>query len=78
MTLRANPGVHITVLVWGKFEGSFDIDGNGSVLYENDKNTPCQLDKMKLVPLSGTTLHLLALDDPWLKQVSKVLSCLID
>ena len=36
MTFRANPGVHITVLVWGEFEGSFHIDGNGSVLYKND------------------------------------------
>ena len=36
MTFRGNPGVHITVFVWGKFEGSFDIDGNGSVLYKND------------------------------------------
>ena len=33
MTFRDNPGVHITVIVWGEFERSFDIDGNGSVLY---------------------------------------------
>ena len=36
MIFWVNLGVHITVLVWGEFEGSFDIDGNGSILYKND------------------------------------------
>ena len=36
MTFSANPGVHITVLVWGEFKGSLNIDGNSSVLYKNN------------------------------------------
>ena len=36
MTFQTNPGVHITVLVWGEFKGAFVIDSNASVLYKND------------------------------------------
>lgn len=35
MTFGANLGVHITVLISWDFEGSFDIDGNASMLYDN-------------------------------------------
>ena len=36
MIKMANPIMPITVLVWGEFEGSFVIDGNSSVLYNNN------------------------------------------
>ena len=35
-TLIMGNNVPSGILVWGEFEGSFDIDGNGSVLYKND------------------------------------------
>ena len=62
MTFRANPGVLITVIVWGDFEGSFDIDGNGRVLYKTFESQPRE--KNGICPLERYDLAVLGLGRP--------------